>query len=93
MKGSRVKIIKAYLRSRWVHAMSPVNPAHSEKLTTSALKAAGGVGAVAERFVVALTTAAEAEWFFFGYSGAVGQRDFCFSTFYPGGPVGNDSNL
>lgn len=70
--------------------MSPVNPAHSEKLTTSALKAAGGVAAVAERFVIAFTTAAEAEWFFFGYDKPVSQSDFSFSTFYPGRSVGND---
>ena len=69
------------------------NPSGSATQTSSALKAAGGVGAVAERFVVALTTAAEAEWFFFGYSGAVGQSDYCFSAFNPGGSIGNDSNF
>jgi len=66
------------------------NPTRSAKLTSSALKAAGVVGAVAERFFVALTTAAEAERFFFGNNTAVRQRDFSPGALYFGGSIGND---
>ena len=59
-------------------------------MTTSPLEAAGGVAAVAERFVIAFATAAEAEWFFFGYDKPVSQSDFSFSAFNPGGSIGND---
>ncbi len=46
---------------------------------------------VAERFLFTRPTAAEAEWFFFGYSGAVGQCDYCFSAIYPCRAVGENS--
>ena len=66
------------------------NPSGSATQTSSALETAGGVGAVAERFVVALTTTAEAERFFFGHDKPVSQSDFGFSAFNPGGSIGND---
>ena len=60
-------------------------------MTTLPLKAAVGVTAVAERFLFTRPTAAEAERFFFGYGGAVGQSDNCFSTIYAGRAVGENS--
>ena len=51
------------------------------------------MGAVAERFFVALTTAAEAERFFFGNNAAVRQSDFSLSALYFSGSVGNDYNF
>ena len=62
-----------------------------KRVTTSPFKAAIGMAAVAERFLFARPTATEAEWFFFGYGGAVGQSDNCFSTIYPGRAVGENS--
>jgi len=62
-------------------------------LRYSALKAAGVVGAIAERFLIALTAAAEAEWFFFGNNAAVRKSDFSPVALYFGGSIGNDYNF
>ena len=66
------------------------NPSRSATQTSSALKAAICVTTVAERFLFTRPTATEAEWFFFGYSGTVGQSDNCFSTIYAGRAVGEN---
>lgn len=64
-----------------------------KSVTSLPLKAAGVMGAVTERLLIALTATAETERFFFGNNAAVRQRDFSLGTLYLGGSIGNDYNF
>lgn len=65
----------------------------AQKLNTSALKAAGIVGAVTKWFVIAIAAAAEAERFFLCNNAAVWKCDFSLGALYFSRTIGNDCNF